>query len=145
MLGHAVSSLLCKLFSLCGERGLLYGCVSGFLIAVVPLGEHGHWGTWTSVVAGCGLNTCSGQDLEHRLNNRGIWASLLCSMWDLPGPGMKLMSPAWAWDCLPWSHQGSPSPKLKTDIFMSPLFIGEFLNDQAWKKDTTCRYFRCYR
>jgi len=50
-------------------------------------------------------------------------------MWDLPGPGMKPMSPAWAWDCLPWSHQGSPSPKLKTDVFTSPLFIGEFLND----------------
>ena len=31
--------------------------------------EHGHWGMQASVVAGCGLNTCSGQDLEHRLNN----------------------------------------------------------------------------
>lgn len=39
MLGHAVSSLLCNLFFLCGERGPLYGCVSGLLMAVVPLRE----------------------------------------------------------------------------------------------------------
>ena len=54
---------------LCRERGPLYGCVSGLLIAVVPLGAQGHWGTWASVAAGCGPNTLSGQDLEHRLNH----------------------------------------------------------------------------
>ena len=61
-----------KLFSLCGERGPLYGRVSGLLVAVVPLGAQGHWGTWTSEAAGFGLNTRSGQDLEHKLNHRGI-------------------------------------------------------------------------
>lgn len=59
MLGHAVSSLLCNLFFLCGERGPLYGCVSGLLMAVVPLRERGLWGMWASVPAGCELNTCS--------------------------------------------------------------------------------------
>ena len=69
LLGRAASSCPCKLFSLCGERGPLYGRVSWLLVAVVPLGAQGHWGTWASVAAGCGPNTLSGQDLEHRLNH----------------------------------------------------------------------------
>ena len=70
-----VSSWPCKLFSLCGERGSLYGRVSGLLVAVVPLGGQGRRGTWASVAAGCGLNTRSGQDLEHRLHHRGVWVA----------------------------------------------------------------------
>lgn len=71
------------------RRRPLSGCVSGLLVAVVPLGERGHWGTWASAAAGCGLGTRSGQDLEHRFHQRGLRALWLCSMWDLPGPGMK--------------------------------------------------------
>lgn len=78
--GCAVSSLLCKLFSICGERGPLYSCVSGLLTVVVPLGEHAHWGMRASVVARCGLNTRSCQALEHRLSNReyGLSCSVAC-------------------------------------------------------------------
>lgn len=71
------------------RRGPLSGCVSGLLVAVGPLGERGHWGTWASVAAGCGLSTRRGQDLGHRFHQRGLRASWLYSMWDLPGPGMK--------------------------------------------------------
>ena len=34
--------------------------------------------------------------LEHRLNSCGVWAWLLCGMWNLPGPGFEPMSPAMA-------------------------------------------------
>ena len=43
-----------------------------------------------------GLGGFSSQVLESRLSNYGAWALLLCSMWDLPGPGLEPMSPALA-------------------------------------------------
>ena len=46
--------------------------------------EHKLWVTWASVVATCGLSSCH------------AWASLLHSVWDLPGPGIELMFPALA-------------------------------------------------
>ena len=48
-----------------------------FLAVVSFVAEHG-----ASVVAECGLRSC------------GIGASLCCSMWDLPRPGIKPVSPA---------------------------------------------------
>ena len=39
-------------------------------------------GAWASVAAACGLSSCS------------VQAYLLCSMWDLPEPGIKPVSPA---------------------------------------------------
>lgn len=84
-----VSSWPCKLFSLCGERGSLYGRVSGLLVAVVPLGGQGRQGTWASVAAGCGLNTRSGQDLEHRLHHRGVWVA--CGLFPDRGRNPRLL------------------------------------------------------
>ena len=40
--------------------------------------------TWASVVVARGLSSC------------GARAYLLCGMWDLPGPGIELVSPALA-------------------------------------------------
>ena len=71
----AGSSLLCGLFSSCGEQELLSSCDA-----------------WAS--------HCSGF-------SRGVWAQLLHGMWDLPGPGLKSLSPALA-DSLPLNHQASP-------------------------------------
>ena len=34
--------------------------------------------------------------LECRLGSCGTWAKLLCSVWDLPGPGLGPVSPALA-------------------------------------------------
>ena len=106
------------------RRGPLCGCVSGLLVAVVPLGERGHWGTWASAAAGCGLSARSGQDLEHGFHRRGLWASWLCSTWDRPGPGMKPVFPAWARDGFLRSRRGSPRPKLEMDILPSPAWDG---------------------
>ena len=43
-----------------------------------------------------GLISFSSQDVEHRLSSFGIWAYLLCHTWDLPGSGIKPVSPALA-------------------------------------------------
>ena len=47
---------------------------------------------------------------EHGLRHCGTRAYLPCGMWDLPGPGIKPMSPALAGGFfLPLSHQRGPS------------------------------------
>ena len=58
----------------------------------------GAWalGTQASVVVAHRLSSCGPWALECRLSSCGTWAWLLCSMWDLPGPGLKPMSPALA-------------------------------------------------
>ena len=64
-------------FSSCGKRRPLFMAVRGPLtIAASPVAEHR-------------LQT-------RRLSNCGSRAQLLCSMWDLPRPGLELVSPALA-------------------------------------------------
>ena len=55
--------------------------------------EHRLWSAQASVVEACGLSSCDSQALEHGLNSCGTQASLLLSMWDLPRPGIKPVSP----------------------------------------------------
>ena len=43
-----------------------------------------------------GFISCGSCALERRLSSCGAWASLLCGMWDLPGPGLEPVSPALA-------------------------------------------------
>ena len=43
-----------------------------------------------------GFSSCGSQALERRLSSCGARASLLCGMWDLPGPGLEPVSPALA-------------------------------------------------
>ena len=64
------------------------------------------------------LSHCGSQVLEHRLSSCGAWAPLLRSMSDLPGSGIKPMSPARQVDSLPLSHQESPQPWV---LLPSPL------------------------
>ena len=69
--------------------------VCGLLISVAFLvAELGLQGTRTLVVVAHRLSSCRSQALEHKLDNRGPRAWLLCSMWDPPGPGIKSVSPA---------------------------------------------------
>ena len=42
------------------------------------------------------LSSCGSRALEHRLSSCGARAQLFRSMWDLPGPGLKPMSPVLA-------------------------------------------------
>ena len=66
-----------RAFSSCGKRGPLFIAVRGPVIIAA------------SVVAEHRLQMC-------RLSNCGSRAHLLCGMWDLPGPGLKPVSPALA-------------------------------------------------
>ena len=50
------------------EEGLISSC--GRNLRVPLISDSDRRGTWASVAAGCGLNTRSGQDLEHRLHHR---------------------------------------------------------------------------
>ena len=52
--------------------------------------------TRASVVVACGLSSCGSWALELRLSSCGTRALLFCGMWDLPGPGIKPVSPALA-------------------------------------------------
>ena len=128
--GCAGSSLLHRLFSGCGEGGLLSSCssrasyCSGLSGREARMGSlavkhawalwlwstHGLSAAWASVVVAHGLSSCSFWVLEHRLNSCGTWAWWLHSLWDLPWPGLKPVSLALAGGFLTLSHQGSPEP-----------------------------------
>ena len=98
--------MLCVLFIYlfifgCAGSWLLRGCslavVHSLLAAVASLvAEHRLQDMQASVVAARGLRSCCSQALEHRLNSCGTWDQFLCSVWDLPRPGIKPMSPALA-------------------------------------------------
>ena len=90
------SSLRCTGFSCCRARAL---------------------GTQASVVAARGLSSCGLRAVEYRLSSCGAQAQLLCGMWDLPGPGLKPMSPALAGRFLTTAPPGK-SPNI---IFFSLL------------------------
>ena len=84
-------------FSGCGEQGLLFVAVCGLLIVVASLCCRAQaLGTWAAVVVACGLSICGSWVLERRLSSHGTQTQLLCGMWDLPGPGLELVSPALA-------------------------------------------------
>ena len=70
--------------------------VRGLLISVASLCGTQVLGTWASVVVAHGLSSCGLRALELRLSSCGARAYLLRSMWNLPGPGLKPMSPALA-------------------------------------------------
>ena len=95
-------------FSGCGEWGLLFSCgtqvshCSDFSCCRAQALRH------MSFSRGVWVNNCGSWALEHRLSSCGVWALLLCGMWDLPGSGIKPESSALAGDSLPAHHQGSP-------------------------------------
>ena len=76
-------------FSSCGERGATLHCgarashFGGFSCCGARV-----LGARASVVVARRLSSCGSQALEHRLSSCGPRASLLRSMWDLPGPGL---------------------------------------------------------
>ena len=65
-------------------------------------------GARASIVVAHGLGCCGSQALERRLSSSGTQAQLLCSMWDLPRPGLKPMSPALAGRFLTTVPPGKP-------------------------------------
>ena len=95
----SVLGLCCcaRAFSSCGEQGLLLVAVRGLLTAGASLccGAQA-LGARASVVVTRGLSSCGSPALECKLSSCGTRASLLCGMWDLPGPGLEPVSPALA-------------------------------------------------
>ena len=80
------SLLLCRLLSSCGQRGLLSGCSA--------------WASHCSDSSHCGAQApghlpsgCCFRALGYLPSSCGARASLLHGMWNLPGPGIKPMSP----------------------------------------------------
>ena len=70
-------------------------------------------GARASVVAAHRLSSCGSWAPEHRLSSCGARAQLLRGMWDLPGPGLKPVSPALAGGFLTTAPPGKPlSPTL---------------------------------
>ena len=61
-----------------------------------------------SVVVAHGLSSCGLQALERGLSSCGAQATLLCGMWDLPGPGIEPVSPALAGRFLSTALPGKP-------------------------------------
>ena len=95
--GCVGSSLLCA--------GFLWLWRAGATLCCCARASHcgglsccGAWalGAQASVVVACGLSSCGSWALERRLSSCGAWAQPLCSMWDLPRPGLEPVSPALA-------------------------------------------------
>ena len=93
----AAAGLHCRgqAFSSCGEQGLLFVVRLGLLIAVASLVAKprllGYRGFRS---CSAWINSCSSRALEHGLSSCGTQAELFCSMWDLPGSGIRPVSPA---------------------------------------------------
>ena len=82
--------LLHRLFSSCGKQGSLSS-----------RGAQASWGFGFScgraqALGHAGFSSCGFRTLERRLSSCSAWASLLCRMWDLSGPGIEPVSPALA-------------------------------------------------
>ena len=85
-------------FGCMGLRYCVWGysltVVHGLLIAVVfPTVERR---LSSARVSAAGLSNCGSRALGYRLRSRGAWAQPLCGMWDLPGPGIEPVTPAFA-------------------------------------------------
>ena len=74
-------------------------------------------GMWVSVVVALRLSSCSLRALEHGLSSYGARAQLLRGMWDLPGPGLKPVSPALAGGFL----TTAPPGKSRHRVFMEVI------------------------
>ena len=92
----------CGGFSCCGARAL---------------------GAWASVVVACRLSSCGLQALECRLSSCGAQDQLLHGMCDLPGPGLKHMSPALAGGFLTTAPPGKPQYVVLNVLFPVKLVI----------------------
>ena len=111
-----LSLFCCTLaFSSCSKQGLLFAAVHKILTAGSSLvvGHriqiHKLQYLWLE-----GFRSCGVWALEHKLNIFGVQG--LRGMWNLPRPGVELLSLHWrAVSCPPY-HQGTPSSVLNTTV-----------------------------
>ena len=64
-----------------------------------------------------GVCSCGSRALEHRFRSCGSRASLLCGMWELPGPGLEPLSPALAGRFLTTAPPGKPDNVLLRKMY----------------------------
>ena len=102
----------CAGFSLVAVSG---GCSLGFSLRWLLLLRSRARGLRASVVAAQGLSSCGFRALEHRLSSCGTWALLLHGVWDLPRPGIELVSRALAGRFLPAGIPEKSLPAFKKE------------------------------
>ena len=160
---HLFSNFIHLLMALLGLR-----CSSGFSLVVVRRGlflsccvhalqhgglsscEHQLYGSWTSVIAGHGLNSFSSWALEHRLKIvvvHGLNCSTACGIFLDQGLNLSLMH--WQADSLPLRYQGSPGCMYLFELWLSlgiclgvgllghmialfSVFLGRLLHTVLW-------------
>ena len=83
-------------FSLSFSLYFIFDCAGPSLLCMgfLQLRQVGtalHFGVWASPCGG--FSCCISQALECRLSSCGSWVWLLCSVLNLPGPGVEPVSP----------------------------------------------------
>ena len=112
--------------SSCGDRGLLSRCGSR--------ASHcrGFPCCGAQAPGGSAFSSCSSQALEQRLNSYGARAWLLLGMWDLPGSGIKPVSPALAGRFLSTVPPGKSSCRFFIDGHYQIEIIPVVHNSKKW-------------
>ena len=77
---------------------------------------------WSTGSRCTGFSSCGSRALERRLGSRGVRARVLYGMRDLPGTGLKPVSPALAGSFLTTVPRGKP---LTSSFF--PFFLNKFI------------------
>ena len=80
-------------------------------------------GTWASVVAARGLNSCGLRPLERKLSSCGARTQLLRGMWDLPGPGIEPVSPALAGGFLTTAPPGKSLNDILLTVYTIQIYM----------------------
>ena len=134
-----------RVFSSCGDRGLLFVAVCGLLIAVASRCRARALGAWASLVVVRGLSSCGSQALECRLRSCGARALLLRGMWDLPGPGLKPVSPALAGGFLTTAPRGKPPPSVFLSISLVKEAMGRATTNLGLKSHLNFDFSNCFQ
>ena len=93
-------------------------------------------GVQASVVVACRLSSCGSRAPERRLSSCAAWAQLLCSVWDLPGPGLKPVPPALAGGFLTTAPPGKPLRYflcLESRSYVKEVVAHGFLWTLSWR------------
>ena len=102
-------SLLCQLFSTCGQQGLLCSCgVWAFHCGGFSCCRAWALGMQASVAVAHGISSCGSWALEHRFStcSHRLNCSTACRIFPYQGSNLCLLH--WHADSLPLSRQGSP-------------------------------------
>ena len=105
--GCAGSLRLCRLFSSCSAQA---SHCSGFSCCRA-------WARGCAVFSSCGS-----QALDGRLNSCGPWAQLPIGIWDLPGSGIKPVTPALQGEFL---TPGPPEKPLISSSYRTPVILDQ--------------------